>query len=101
MHTVLDTARPSGGRRLPQVIGALLIAAALLGQCLTAHANHEEESGLRGETHYVGVQFLYELQWDASWEADQVFIGSEPGEYDRLFVYGPAAAEVGVVHNFG
>jgi hypothetical protein len=101
MHTVSYTTRPTGGRRLAQAIGALLIAAVLLGQCLTARANHEEESGLRSETQYVSVQFLYELEWDAPWFADEVFIGSEAGEYDRLFVYGDFGAKVHVVHTFG
>lgn len=100
MQTVLDRVRPSGGRHLAQAIGALLIAAVLLGQSLTARADHETQAGLYTETHYIGVQFLYELQWDAPWEADEVFIASEVGEYDRLYVYG-LDAKVSVVHNFG
>jgi hypothetical protein len=90
MVSILDPTRAAGVvvRRWRAAV-ALLIVAVLLVSGQVAPAGATARSGLVGDTRYVSEQFVFELEWDAPWEAGPDTVDSEPGTYDFIAVAGP------------
>ena len=91
MKKFAEAARPAGGLRLARMLYGLLVAAVLLVPGQVARADHETRDGLYTDTHYIGIQFAYQFEWAAPWEADLDTVESVEGEYDRIVVRGPDA----------
>ncbi|MEJ7762248.1 MAG: hypothetical protein WKF80_05590 [Thermomicrobiales bacterium] len=90
--------RKFGGQVAVRGFAIVAMLVALLAPARPALAEHETRDGMYEEEWYIGVQFLYQFQWESPWVADLDRVEVVEGEYDRVVVINEdTGAEIEVV----